>query len=570
MNSRAASQVALGFVVLVVGGTFFWWFRERPSYLLYRAHQGIGGANQAAAIAEYRRLLSAESISPADELTYRKALGELYLRAVQESDAVSSYTMVDKSKPASPFLSAAKSEFERVIELDPDDGRAHYYLGRILWLQNLENFAIAELELARAKDPGSPEPLRFLSMIREQRGDAAAARDLALQALSISPSDDDSRMALISAHAALGNESAALEEFERLSPAFRDRPVIRSQHALALARQNHWYAARIEIENAMRAAPQSGWIKITYGQMLLERGLYEEAAATFAQAQALLPRSAWPLVYRARAQALRGECREPLRTGQILTDVFPRWPVGRLVSAHARLCVGDARKALSELDESLRLQPDFPDAALLRAEILLDQERFEQLGRAVRPMLDQGMLRSEAEVLLSRSFLLQGNETMAIELAEGAIRMDQRNHRALAALGLARAVAGDAAGAKRALADAVLLNPDDAYAAAADAFVRADNEAFRRLASGSPRDPHVWLFWGELCLREKRFSDAAQAFQSASSVRPWLLGAHLGMAAAQWAAGHADRAESALSDAAEINSRHREVIAWRERIRRRG
>jgi Tfp pilus assembly protein PilF len=77
-------------------------------------------------------------------------------------------------------------------------------------------------------------------------------------------------------------------------------------------------------------------------------------------------------------------------------------------------------------------------------------------------MLDEKVLESDANIFLSRSFLLQGNADMAMEMAEAAIRFDQRNQRAQAALGLARASVGDADGAERALADAVALNPADA------------------------------------------------------------------------------------------------------------
>src|SRR5690349_11244460 len=90
-DHRRASQIALAAVLIVVGGSIVWWTKHRPSYLLYQAHSRLGMENQAAVITEYKRLLSQPSISKDDEIKYRKALGEFYVRAVQENTGVSYY-----------------------------------------------------------------------------------------------------------------------------------------------------------------------------------------------------------------------------------------------------------------------------------------------------------------------------------------------------------------------------------------------------------------------------------------------------------------------------------------------
>jgi predicted Zn-dependent protease len=110
--------------------------------------------------------------------------------------------------------------------------------------------------------------------------------------------------------------------------------------------------------------------------------------------------------------------------------------------------------------------------------------------------------------------------------------------------------------------------------ASVDAYVRglrlpaAEGDAiFRDISARAPREPYVWLMWGDLSARQNRFSDAIQQYQTAVSLRPWLLRAHLGLVASNWALKHYDRAAQALADARNINSRHPDVVAWRDRIR---
>jgi len=575
VRNRRASQIALLAVIVVVGASFAWWFRERPSFLLYQAHSGVGGENQSAAIAQYKQLLGSNKLDRQDELKYRLALGELYLRTVQENTGVSLLYREDDTTPANPFLLSAKKEFNRILEVEPDHALAHYYLGRILWMQNLESFALKELEISRQKDPANPETLRYLSLIHQERGAPATGREFALQALAAQPSHDEARLALIEAYALLGDHANSLKEYERLSPGFRSTPHVRAQHAYYLAQQNHWGDAAAEIEGAVNADPQNGRVKILYGRILLARGLVEEAAGAFAQAQALMPKSVWPLVWRAQAQGMRGQCDESARAAQLLTEGLPRWPWGRMASAWSALCRGDDRKAVSELNEALRLSNDFPEAAQLKAQILLDRGQYDELGRVIRPMLDEKVLQSEGHVLLAKTFLAQGNGELALEMAESAIRLNQQNHHAFAALGEARALNRDAAGAQRAFDNAVRLNDFDMTIAAQAARFRVKSapggatiDGFRALSERDPRNAELWYLWGDAQLDRDEVSDAVQSFQTAVALRPYLLKAHLGLVTAFEKMGAGERADSALAAASAINPASKDVMARRARKRR--
>lgn len=520
-----ASRAAFLSVVIIVGGAFLWWYQNRPSYLLYQAYRELEGGNQAGVIAEYKRLLTKKDLPKDDEICLRRSLGEFYVRALQESNGISVLSS-QTYEVENPFLAEAKKEFERIIELNSADASAHYYLGRILWFRHLESFAIEELNKSRTSDPKNPEPLWFLSLVHRERGDASLARELALQALAIKPDYDEARLALVESYAALGDHEDALKEFGRLSSSFRDNPDRKAQHALYLADENEWEDAMPLIEEAVKEAPNNGRVKIIYGRLLLERGLSEEASGQFAQSAALMPHNVWPLVWQVKAARMRGECEEAGRISRLLVEGLPRWGWSHLARAWSHLCRGDAAAALFELDEAQRLSTDLMEAKELNAVILLDQERFNELGKVIRPLLDQKKNESQAYAFLAQSFFLQRNYNMAAEMAESAIKCNQQNAQGFIWLGMARAYLKDAAGAGRAFENAQSLRPFDPII---QGYQMRAAESLRALLKTNARNAHLWLLLGDAYRFDKNWPEAVDAYQNALALEPWLLRGQLGL-----------------------------------------
>ena len=308
MRFGLASKIAFSALLIGAIGVMGWWVRHRPSFLLYQAHDQLDQGNQSGVIAEYRRLLTRSNISPAEEIKLRNALGDLYVSAVQDSTDIDVLPNGSGYATENPFVALAKKEFQRVLELDPTNSVAHDYMGRILWTQRLENYALEEFQKSRQSDPKDPEPLRYLAKIHLDRGDAATARDEALQALALSPSYDEARLILVSCYSELGETSSALDEYERLSPGFRVGPDAQSQYTLLLMQANRWDPAAQLFESTGEKGPQNGRLQIAYGRYLLARGRPRDASGAFAQAAALMPRSAWPLAWSVPASTVNGDC----------------------------------------------------------------------------------------------------------------------------------------------------------------------------------------------------------------------------------------------------------------------
>jgi tetratricopeptide (TPR) repeat protein len=571
MRSALASKIAFAALLAGAVGVLVWWTRHRPSFLLYQAHDQLGKGNQAGVISEYQRLLKRPGLSPADEIKLRLALGELYVAAVQESSEVDVLSAAPGYSAENPFVDLAKKEFQRVLELDPSNSAAHDYMGRILWSQRLENYALDEFQKSRSLDPRNPEPLRFLAQIHLGRGDAALARDEALQALALSPAYDEARLTLVSCYSELGDTPSALDEYERLSPAFRSGPDAQSQYALLLMQAHRWSQALQVFNDAIQRNEMNGRLQIAHGRYWLERGSVREASAAFAQAAAMMPRSAWPIAWSAAAFSLNGDCEQSDRASQRLLESLPRWPWSHWARAWSRLCSGQTEEAVASLDEALRLSPDFSEALELKSSLLLDMGRNAELGELLRPLIDREQRRSFVYTKMAESLLDLGKPGMALEVAETAAKFDPSNPDALVALGRARRDGGDSAGAQRAFTEALRIDQDNlrlrAYATPTESSDGQWSQILSELARNGPDASEIWCLLGDAFEKNNEFGRAVDAYESAAAAKPYLLKAQLGLIAAHHKLRQPDAAAAACRRAFQISPHNPNVLAWRTKLR---
>ena len=567
-----ASRMALLFVLLVIGGAFIWWFRHRPSFLLYQANRALNSGNQAALVTNYQRALRKTNLPKEDEIRLRKALGRIYLQTFQNAHGVILF-FKETGDVESPYIGLAKKEFDRVLALEPNDSEAHYALGRILWFRRLETYAMEEFEKSRRSDPTFPEPLAFLAEANLERGNATAARELALQALAIAPGFGEARRTLVNAYAALGDYANVDKQYDLLSPDFKTHPQMMASYAYYLALQNRWTECLALMKDAERLAPNDGWVKITFGRMLLEQGRVDEAAGMFIQAGKVLPDSVWPRVHLTESFALRGLCDEAVRASQPLVETMPNWCWSPMMNAWTQLCRFEPDRALFSLDEALRLAPDLREATFLKAHVLIDVMRFEELGNVVRLLLAEKRHESEANALLAESFLLQGKRDLAQETASAAIQTNQRNAHAYTVLGLARAQLKDRQGSDWAFEMALGLRPFDAVVKGSKAFAESlyfqkagAREELKDLLSKNGGVSDLWLLWGDLNRQTGNYYEAETAYQNAAGLKPYLLKAHLGVMECAFKNERNDSMDAALTSALRINSKNPEVLAWRKKI----
>jgi len=71
---------------------------------------------------------------------------------------------------------------------------------------------------------------------------------------------------------------------------------------------------------------------------------------------------------------------------------------------------------------------------------------------------------------------------------------------------------------------------------------------------------------GSVQRMRKKWPEAIESFQNALSFQPTLLRAQLGLIEAYWMSRMPEKADAALAVALQINSKNKEVLAWRAKI----
>ncbi|MCB4757553.1 MAG: tetratricopeptide repeat protein [Elusimicrobia bacterium] len=569
-----ASKLAFFTVLAVFGGSFIWWFVSRPSFLLYQAHSRIGKENQPAVIEQYRRLLKKTDLTPEKEIELRLGLGEFYLEASGEMGTVVLRSSDDRYGVDHPFLTYAKDEFDRVLKLNPKDARAHYDRGRLFLYQGLETFALEEINLSHKCDPKLPQPLTLLARIQLERGDPEIARDLALEALALSPDEDDARWVLVRSYSLLDDQENAQKEYHRLSFQFKTSPEVRSHFALFLAETNMWEEGEAEMNLVYRNDSENMWVLLNNGRFLLKKGFLEEASGQFMRAADLYRRNPWPYVWLVQVDVERGFLDRARHTVQILKEGLPRWPWTSLAEAQVLDGHGKVKEALDLLSEATEIQPKFFEAVLMKGEILLFKGDYDRLGPLIRPLLDKKIYESVGYTLLSQSFYEQKKWSLAEETAEIVIQNNVRDERPYVWLGLSRAHLGEWDAAERAFQFATKLNPFNMEAvgyfgylkALEKKWVEADNNINWALQT-SPRSAVLWCLKGQIHSLKNEGPEAIQCFQQAVSLKPYYLKAQLGLVESFWKKGDRQAAKASLEAALKINSHDKEVLSWRAKIR---
>jgi tetratricopeptide (TPR) repeat protein len=154
--------------------------------------------------------------------------------------------------------------FERVLRLDPENGSAHFNLGKVLIQLNDPEAAIEHLQAAVAIEVPLSEARSDL--IRAHFNAAAAAfnrRDMPSamanyqRVCELDPSDNEAHRHLAVALARGGRIDAALLEAARLDRAGHDDPDIQLDIGIVLAVAGRLSAARDRFQRALSLRP--GW-----------------------------------------------------------------------------------------------------------------------------------------------------------------------------------------------------------------------------------------------------------------------------------------------------------------------
>jgi tetratricopeptide (TPR) repeat protein len=281
----------------------------------------------------------------------------------------------------------SEREFRTVTRASPDDPVPHLYIGLAEYERKRFLEALKHFEKAGDLALKNPEVLPVVAETYDRAGQPEKAYAAYSKMIELDPGAEDAYIALAGFAADHQNNEFALkvtsQGLER-APGSMRLLVLKGVIQALLGKQED---AERTLLDAGRSDPKSSLPLLAAGVSQLERGRYEDAAASFRRAAGIAPRdSRAQFLYatalrRAGDPARREELIASLRKAGTLNPKDARAPA---MLGQVLMEAGRPGEAVIELEKSLKIDPENPTALYQLGLLYRDQGKNELSRRLLR------------------------------------------------------------------------------------------------------------------------------------------------------------------------------------------
>lgn len=399
-----------------------------------------------------------------DDVDAHKLLGRIYLRQLSEAQ-----NAVSSASPSGNILDQAIGEYEKIVALQPNDVEDHMVLGQLYTVKHESQKAEEQFKTARTIEPDSEDAILNLARLYAENGDIAHAAKVIED---VPAQDRTAKMeaALGAAYDQLKQPKDAIAAYKRAADMDPGDVHTLSALAQALLNDNQLDAALKAYRNLSDTDPDDTGNLIHISEIQRRQGKYDDALATIRKAIKKDPDS------------LEAGYNEGL-----LLDVLGRYDESAQVYEHMVDLTSHANGAYTTEEKNNR--GIFLDRL---GAVYHEQNKVDQAIATYQKLIDMGgdqALRGyQGQVDTYRDAKMFDK---AIEISRKAVAADPKNR------DLKLMLAGE-------LADQG--NPDEALAMA------------RGLLNNTDKDRTVWLSLAQMYTRLRRWKDAEDALDKASSL----------------------------------------------------
>lgn len=237
----------------------------------------------------------------------------------------------------------------------PDQAARYYEDALSRFEKNDVGGAIVQLKNALQQDPKLLAAYVLLGKAQLAQGDAASAEEAFSRALRLGVDRSEIAVPMAQALLSLGKYQALLERLPAEAAPLAQRPALLAARGEAFKATGDVASARRAYDDARALDPNYVTAILALADLAAGAGERGEAERLVREAMSLAPQNAGPWQYQ-----------------------------GRLA-----LGAGDVQSALAAFDKSLSLDPDFVDARIARAALLIDLNRLDGAGRDVQYLARQ-------------------------------------------------------------------------------------------------------------------------------------------------------------------------------------
>ncbi len=461
--------------------------------------------------------------------------------------------------------------FKSVLEKDPNDYRARFYLADE-YLQ-LGKFEIAEKEFHKVamQSPSFPElPLKLAELYNRTRRPELAVQEIGSY-LKANPDSVDALQLMGKACMLKGDTDAAEKSFRqalRLAP--QKAPLILDL-ADCLLHIGKREEARVLLRELTAREPDNAAANFLLARVESSFGQREQALRLYRRVSELDPGNSTALYMAGLLLLENGKTDDADALAGQLLEKFPGQPQGRQLKGYVCYLRGDIEAAVNDLQKVAEQRPDLltwymlgmsyyklghlemainqfqrildhqPDAAqprIVLAAILLRQKRVDDAIAALRRVLEKDGKNALAHSTLGSAYLSKGQLDQAMEEFDRAIDLNPTLAEAYLKKGLSNLSAGDLEQAEGNMVKALAIAPEipDIRLVLARYYLQQKNypEAIRILREGLTGKESDALFYNYLAASyfgERNFDQGVECLLKAKELKPDYLTPYYNLAA---------------------------------------
>jgi tetratricopeptide (TPR) repeat protein len=301
----------------------------------------------------------------------------------QSADAIEKYSELGQRALAQGRYAEAEAAFEKLRELEPGVVEVHANLGLIYFQEGKFEPAIAALRQALKLKPALPKTAALLAMSLSEVGRYSEALPALEKCFRQSTDPSIKRMCglqLLRAHTGLLQDSKAVEVALELNRLYPDDPEV-----LYHTGKVYGNVAFLTMQKLSQVAPESVWRHQTLAEADESQGSYDAAITEYRQVLGLDPRR--PGIHYRLGRTLLARARQTTSAEDLASAqkefeqelaLDPLNGNAAYEMAEARRNGGQFEEAQKLFEQALKSHPDFEEAQLGLASVLMSQQKPQQ------------------------------------------------------------------------------------------------------------------------------------------------------------------------------------------------
>ena len=409
----------------------------------------------------------------------------------------------------------AIAQYQKALQIKPDDVLAHNNLGYALLQKGQVDEAIAHCQKALQLKPDFAEAHNNLGNALLQKGQVDEAITHCQRALQIKPD-------FAEAHNNLGN---------------------------ALLQKGQVDEAIAHCERALQIKPDFAEACYNFGNALLQKGRVDEAVTQYQKALQIRPGYAEAHNNLGNALLQKGQVDEAIAQYQQALQIKPDDAEACYNFGYALLQKGNVDEAIARCQQALQIKPDFAEACYNLGNALLQKGRVDEAIIQYQKALQIKPDYAEAHYNFGNALLQKGRVDEAITQYQLVLQFKPDDAEARNNLGYALLQKGKVDEAMVHIQRALQIKPDYAEARYnfGNALLQKDrvDEAitqYQQALQLKPDNAKARVNLGSALLQKGRVDEAISQYQQALQLKPDNAKAHINLGSALLQKGRADEA----------------------------